>query len=521
MKILKFSYLFSAACCLILSPLISTAQQWRSYTPMNNPHDIEYYNGAIWGATDGGIFRFDIEDSTYKLISRADGLLGQEFHCLAVETRILNGDSTVNIWSSGWGAELNIYNTETGVITALTDLNGFADKVEDIAIGEGYIFAASDKGVSQLYYHEEYGEYLFKGTYSQWGYGGLSENVRCALVHDGWLWIGLDDGVARAPLSAPNLVMPNAWETYTTADGLPGNNINGFAVVNDTVWAATYNSGLARFEGDHFTPVLAIQWIKEMRAFDDTLYAAVLGGVKRFVNNNWQSFSAGSVEYNCICRDADGVFWAGKANKWNQYGGLQGRVIDIWLDYPVNAPAAKRISGMIFDEQGRLWCAATSAVGKGVFIYDYFDWLNFTGQLPQYANYFYTLGGTGAGPQTLLEHPNGEILAGSFGTGLAIFTASGEQHYFNYEDSLSYGNISRLAGIDADQDFVVIGEMALDDDNNVWLLNREASSDEPLVVIPADFMMDHSANIPWTYYSVSDLGSGDSRLDYLVRDHMG
>lgn len=495
---------------------------WQSFTPMNSPVDLEYHDGCIWGATDGGMFHFSIQDSTFDLITRADGLLGQEFYCLEPDTLFLNGDTTVNIWCSGWGAALNIYYPAEERLITLTDLGDYADKVQDIVTGNGSVFAASDMGVSELFYHEQYGEYLFKGTYSQWGNSALGHDARVLSLHDGYLWVGLEEGVARAFLDSPNLVLPSAWETFTVEDGLPEGSISGFAVVRDTMWVGTYNHGIARFEGDHFTLFSSGLQINEMRAFDDTIYVASLGGVKRFVDNGWQSFSENGISYRTICRDANGRFWAGKTHKRFQYGGLQGRTENGWLDYPVNTPAGKRISGLMFDSQGKLWCAATPAVGKGVYIYDYFDWLNFTPQIAEYDTYFYSYtGGNGEGPRTLLEYPNGEVWVGSFGSGLAVFLPTGEQRYFNYSDSLSYENYARLPGISVNPAYVVIGEMVLDDDDNIWLINRETLSDEPLVVVPAAFMVEHSYSTQWIYYNFSEIGSGDSYLDYLVQDHMG
>jgi hypothetical protein len=63
--------------------------------------------------------------------------------------------------------------------------------------------------------------------------------------------------------------------------------------------------------------------------------------------------------------------------------------------------------------------------------------------------------------------------------------------------------------------------MALDDNGNIWLINRESMVNKPLLMVPADFMIEHSDAVNWLEFTTADIGAANSYFDYLTFDQQG
>ena len=492
----------------------SMAAGWQAFTSMDNVMDVEYLDGFIWGAAEGGIFKFDLENGGFELFTRAAGLLGENSYCLEI-------DSTGKVWSAGLGAVINIYDTQTGEISSITSISASADQINDLAVYGTSVFAAADNAIYEIYYEPEYDEYFVKDTYSQLGAFQAESEVFVLLPLNGWLWAGTPYGAARIDIDLP--VKRNTdWENYTTADGLSSNDIRGLTSVNDTLHVAGRFSGTAWFDGQTFHPYAVGMQTKEIRSLRDTLYAATSLGVRRFANGTWETIGSGTGTCLTILKTPDGTLWTGRENNRDNKGGLSRFNDGIWENFWPDTPAGKYISAMIVDSQGRLWSAGSGSIGKGIYIYDNLEWLNFTAQDSAFDVHFYNRNiGVGEGPHTLLEYPDGQVWAGSFGSGIAVFMPDGQQKYYNSIDSLSTDSIARVAGVDGSPDYSVVGDMVLDYDDNIWFINRESSNETPLIMVPAAFTVEHSPDILWYEFTVSDIGAGDKAFDYLAIDQQG
>ncbi|NQS98221.1 MAG: hypothetical protein HQ591_07195 [candidate division Zixibacteria bacterium] len=507
--------LLLTALIIALLNIASAQESWLSYTSMNRSRDIEYYDGAIWAATEGGIFSFSLQDSIFHLITRADGIQGKDAYCMVI-------DSTGKVWSAGIEAIINIYNVEDGSIYCITSIEDDAQFINDLAVTGNTVFAAADNGVYEIYYDEQFNEYFIKGGYHQFGNFQVGEETKAVFVHDGYLWVGSTSGAARIELSVENKQPAANWQTFTTDDGLPNLPVVGFAAVGDTLYAACRHSGIARFNGDGFNPITAGMETWEIRALEDTIYVACNLGIRRLVDDEWQNIGEGISTCLTVIKTPEGTLWAGQEHKKDVRGGLLVYEASQWNIFYTNTPAGKYISGLLVDSQGDLWCGGTASKGKGVYVFDGIDWVNYTAQDSAYDIYFYNRPqGEGDGPHTFLEYPNGEVWVGSFGSGIAVFLPDGEQIYFAASDSLSYGNVARVYGTANSPNFPVIGEMVLDSENNIWIINRESSANKPLLMVPYDFMVEHSPTIAWLEFTIADIGAEDTYFDYLAIDAQG
>ena len=504
-----------AALLLAIVNIAIAQETWFSYSSMHSPYDIEYYDGDIWGATEGGIFKFSLADSTFQLYTRADGLKGKDVYCLAV-------DSTGKVWGAGQDAVFNILDPQNDSFYCINSISGEAQKINEIVISGNTVYAAADNGVYELYYDSLFDDYFVKGGYHQ--FGGFQANVeaKSVFIHDGYLWVGCESGAARIDITIPNKQPASYWETFTVDDGLPYSTVAGFTELHDTLYAACRFSGIARFDSSSFTPIYAGIETKEIRTLEDTIYVATSLGVKRLEGDVFITIAEGTNTCLSVMKTPEGTIWAGKEHLMSEKGGLIYFHEGGWEVFPTNTPGGKYISGLMVDSQGRLWCGGTARVGKGVYTLENGEWTNYTAQDSAYDVYFYNRPqGQGEGPQTFVEHSNGEVWAGSFGSGIAVFLLNGEQIYFAAQDSLSYGNVSRVYGIGGSPDFPVIGEMVLDFYDSIWIINRQSLANKPLLMAPYDFMIEHSPNIMWEEYTTADIGSNTFYYDFIDIDQQG
>ena len=501
--------------CLICCPALSPANSWQSYTSMDNVMDIEYYQGDIWAAAEGGFYRFSLQDQDFQLITRADGLLGNDCYCLEI-------DSTGKVWSAGSGAYINVYKPADHSFIHIVDLVSAADRINDLLILGQTVFAATDESVFEIFYEPQFSGYFIRGAYIQLGNLQPQVNVNTVFAFDGFLWAGTDSGAARISLDIANKQPAQLWQSYTNLDGLANKTITGFAAVKDTLYAASRFGGIAWFDGNVFHPINTGQETKEIRALNDTLYAATSLGVRQYFDGIWQTIGAGAGICLTVNMTPDGILWAGRENRRDVRGGLSAYVDDEWINYFPNTPGGKYISGLMVDSQARLWCGGGSYAGKGVYVFDGQNWTNFTAQNPLYYLHFYTRPvGNSDGPRQFLEYPNGQVWCGSFGSGIAVFMPNSVQYYYNATDSLSKDGIVRVYGIDLAgpaRDYEVIGNMVTDSQGNIWLINRESAAQKPLLMVPADYTIEHSPNIMWQEFLNSQLNVDSGRLDYLVID---
>jgi len=499
----------------MILPMLSSGENWQGYTAMDNVMDIEYNAGKIWAAAEGGFYSFDLQHQEFTLYTRADGVLGSDCQCLAI-------DSTGKIWTSGSGAYINIYNPADNSFEHIIDIASAATKISDLLIIGETVFAATDVGVFEIFYESQFNGYFIRGGYNQLGELPPQVNVQTVFTYDGFLWAGADSGAAKISLNVTNKQPAQNWQSYNTSDGLTHNTVIGFAADDDTIYAASRFGGIAWFDGNVFHPVNIGQETKEIRTLNDTLYTANSYGIRRYYNGIWETIGSGTGICLTVDMTPDNILWAGRENRRDVRGGLSAFADNEWIDYFPNTPGGKYIAGLMVDSQGRLWCGGTSYNGKGIYIFDGLNWNNYTLQNPLYNLHFYNrTQGDSQGPHTFLEYSDGQVWCGSFGSGLAVFMPDSNQYYYNSIDSLSKDGIVRVVGISTAPsgiDFEVIGDMATDSEGNIWFINRESVLEKPLLMIPSDYTIEHSPNIMWEEYYDYQISSADSYFDYLVID---
>lgn len=214
MRSLLLAVLFLAAC----APAHAQSSRWEAYASLNNVRAVAVADGGVWAGTDGGVFRYDLASGEVERYTPIDGLGGSDVRALAYDA------PRRAVWVGYADGVLDRIDAETGAVASFVDI---ARATRFNARGINRIEPAGDS----LRIVTEFGLVVFdavraevRDTYERFGTLALGTPTRAVLdapLPDGrpGLWVGTRDGVAWAPLDAPNLREPGAW---TVEPGSPG-----------------------------------------------------------------------------------------------------------------------------------------------------------------------------------------------------------------------------------------------------------------------------------------------------------
>ena len=131
---------------------------------------------------------------------------------------------------------------------------------------DGYLWIATEGGVAR-----------FNGiqftVFNQENAPAFTSNDTCCLAEDGsgGLWIGTSDGLLR--------YAGGAFRRYTTADGLPSAVVVSLAPTDDGFLLVLTTGGLARYDGQKFTPARRFPPPHSAPGFDKTVWLATATGI--------------------------------------------------------------------------------------------------------------------------------------------------------------------------------------------------------------------------------------------------
>jgi ligand-binding sensor domain-containing protein len=216
-------------------------------------------------------------------------------------------------------------------------------------------------------------------------YTNANENILdIAFDQNGYLWAASRGGLVRWNVD------DGTYRKFTTADGLPSNEITAVLPARDgTLWVAT-RGGLASFDGEQWTiyPMLeqgsVIQEIYQ-DSHDRLWFATRWDGVLTFDGRHWTTYSMddglGSNWVDAVAEDKQGNIWLGT---WFFYCGCEGEPnyiegvsrfdgqgwtvhgADIGLD-DEDPASSIHVTSIAVDPKGGIWFGT---VGFGAVYYD-------------------------------------------------------------------------------------------------------------------------------------------------------
>jgi ligand-binding sensor domain-containing protein len=453
-------------------------------------------------------------------------------------------------------ANVDMFNLASRQVTRISDFRS-DPKISQIFTLYNYhdtIYVGTDIGVSSLVYNPGLGRYLIRGNYNNLIAGHPEQPVRTILVHDGYLWAGTNQGLARGDLSAPPLEAPQAWTTFDTDDGLSGNNITAMEIFNGTLYAAASanTSKLNYMQGSGFVTlgVNGSAYISFLRARGDTLYVGQYGGIYRLDDGSLTRY--GQFEGRGLALEFDdaGGLWAGLGVQWNGRGGLASLADGSgsnWTFYRPEGPEFEVISDILVEEDGSLWLAGRQVMESFNGALAHFDgrhWVNLalhddsSQTNPVSPDSFFSYPGL-----TMTQDQAGNVWVGTDGGGVGWFRwvadtilPNGQQVDSIFANAYYAASSGRLFGVIEDgryDKYCIVRDLLTDPAGNVWICNSQADGyvspqyplqPQPIALVPSDFIQGLSAT--WFYLtprtsSGSPLQNAKYYVDRIAQDLFG
>ena len=463
----------------------SSSQQfssWQNYSDMKNIKSVVVSNNIIWGATDGGVFSYNISDNSYKSYHKTDGLNGVSITAATV-------DNYGKVWFGSSSGIIDVYDPKSNSFKTILDIFN-SDKnfktINELSSSGDTIIVSTDFGISLINARN----YFFFDTFFK--FGNLSSNIRVnSSLKSSLLYAGTEQGAAIQKAGATNLSAPESWNIFKTTDGLPSNNVRKIVSYNNTIVAAT-DGGLALFNGSswaNYISELNNISITDIFPKGDSLFiVADTTRILIYQNSALTQllFTEGYELYTIDYSPAEGIL-VGTNN------GIL-KLKDNSFIYP-NGPFANLFPDMAVDGDGVLWSASgTDVSGVGFYKYDGNTWVNYNkGDTPELFSNAYHI---------VYAAPDNTIYFGNWGQGFT--TVSNDGTITNYKENTG------MQGINDHPNFLVIDGFAKDNKNNLWVLNYGAADRKILSM--------QNPQGQWTHFSVPSTGTqyADKYLNLVI-----
>ena len=364
-------------CGFVISPaLYADIGDWTTFTNKTDIRDIGVYENCVWCATNGGIFKYTVQDSSYEEFTNTTGLASNDITALEI-------DPYGNIWLGTRDGYINVYWADTQTWETIDDIVEYEEHViYDLKLYGDSLFVALDIGISLYHRIYDSSRREVKETYKNLGEGFQVEiPVKCIYLNGKDIWAGTDYGLAKSNLDISNLQAPQSWTNYTTDNStLSGNSIRSIAALNDEIFVAT-DFGICKFNDSTWARVSTglsgsdSTNVNTLAVNEDQLYAGVTGGVFRFTGSQWSKFGY-SIDYvSSIAFSESGEIWVGRIKIANSEGfAIYNPNTDLWETFVPNGPGGNTFKGMAIDHDGVLWCCSSS---DGIFRFDGTEWKNY------------------------------------------------------------------------------------------------------------------------------------------------
>lgn len=442
--------------------------EWKSYTAQNSVRSISVMKGTVWAATKGGVFCFHTTDSTFQQFTNSEGLPTNDVTSVVVDDEggVWAGDATGGLSrydpvKAQWQINLDITNSS------------FLDKQINAFLLHGdSLFIAGDYGVSLF----DKRAFEFHDSYVRFGNFTAQNKVNDILIVGDSIWIATASGVAVASLLSSNLISPNAWQTYTSAQGLPSDSVTTIFSINNVVYAGT-SQGVAYFDGMTWTTMSSLGPISIRRTVmgSDGAYAITDTAIYRIVSTTQfqkikDVFHKPNGIYTDILTDIaveNGAIIIGSDSHGIGFIGNTGVAFTV-----PNGPASNQFISLTVDQHGTLWAASGyNLQGKGFYRFDGTTWTNYT-----------------TVTDTLIKSNDyHRVCMGVNNTKWVCAWGDGVTMVRNDTSLVRFHSPSApFLGIKDDPTYILICDVATDWQGNTWFIDWDPADNKPLWVLHPD-----------------------------------
>lgn len=431
---------------LFASALHGDVWKWDTLVSTREVTVLAPSDSVLWIGSTGGLMAFSPTAQSFQIFTQTDGLAAGPVQGLLF-------DSCQRLWVGYESGMLLLREAEDEhwipfEVYMPYAVRGFAQKGDSL-------FVALNLGIS-LFIPSRM---EVKETYRRLGAFQANTPVTSVLLFQDTLWAATEFGIARAPLSATNLMDPAQWENITLEDGLPANSVSALAVLDDVLYAAT-PAGLAAWNGAW--SVLTTRYCYDVIEHEGILTVSTVNGMFE-LKDGWLQKLPDAPRPVQRMASFNSLLW----------GGTEDGIVGIddqenWHEFIPNCLGSNLVSDIAVDHQGNLWVCSRD---RGFFKYDGDRWFLYNRDNTSNIRYNDFV--------SCHVDNNNYVWIGSYGDGAFRISPEGEVSAYNAFNGY-------FAGIQVDNKFAVCLDIAVDNLNTVWFLNRESADAQPLIAYSSD-----------------------------------
>ncbi len=328
----------------------ATGGHWQVYLYGNGVRGLAADGESVWGATNGGAFRFSHADAAFEQWNRAAGaLLSDSVTAAAV-------DASGRVWFGTERAGISVFDPDRLRWRAFTSLLESipGDQIQRIRFGgtaavESLLVAAR-QGYA-LFVNEELRDVCLEGI-DLCGLGSF--DVRDLMGRNGDMWMATAAGVS---------VHTSAGEWVNRSAGLSGQGVRVLARA-DSLYAAG-PGGIWTWRGDEWglaagydTQLPGSFSCTDMIVDGADLLVSGVGGVFRRSEGNWIRVGSGGPAGNVtsLAMTDSGRLFAGAMDPYESSDGLWEFDGSVWTQHRTKGPSQRMdLLSLAFDSEGALW----------------------------------------------------------------------------------------------------------------------------------------------------------------------
>lgn len=459
--------------------------QWKIYSDMKKINDAAVISSGIWAATDGAAFKFNFSDSSYTVVSKADGLNSQALSAVAV-------DNDNRIWFGSKEGYINIFDPRDNSVNRIADIftsDKSQKQINRIFIKGDSVIVSFDFGLAIINART----LSFIDSFLKLGSFPTQSKISSAFKSS-IIYAVTEYGVVIQKPGTTNLSVPESWNTYPLLSFLPNFPIpsaNQILQFNGQILLST-SSGIYKFSNNTWQPfAFAGRNIINVTASGNSIYAITANQVLKYTDGQTSAiYTNGDVTFNSIAvTETQSIYVS------TSHGLIEIKNNFIRTLYP-NGPAGNLFVNLSVDPTGTLWVATgKNGTGKGFFKFDGENWKVFdqstTPALP--SNDYYNV----------YAAPDSAVYFSNWGKGLTILK--------NNTIKVYNADNAPLIGIPGDNKFIAVPDSKTDSKGYAWILNTQSASKKPLSVF--------TKQNQWINFSFSSPSLSESdNLDKLAID---
>lgn len=431
-------------------------QDWKAFvSPLNvRSADIDA-SGNVYGASDGGAFKFDPSSSEFTIFDNINSLLSLDINVVKVnsmtqEVYFASKDGFLDILNSN-----GTWNNITGIATS-----GFSNKsVNDIFIYNNKAYLVGGFGLTVFDTERK----IFIENAPRFGRFNNSAVVNRIIIYNDVIYLATTQGIAVTSINSV-LADPDSWETFNSESNnldikdIEIINKEIFVLIEESIFKANIQDSVIQLE-----LIENIQGITDIANYKEQLIFSQYGSILNLSRNYLYVNDKSLISNINVSQD-------------NIIAALPGEGIDL-IDGNLfvthlkpNTPASNGFTDLEIMTDGSIWIAADflgQGIGKGFMKFDGNSWSNYTSEkYPEIKSNGYCW---------ISAIDENSVAVSNFGNGLLIFNHnSGNFTRYDTTNSVFTGN--------KDDNFVVAGENRTDRFGNTWVVNFAEEGQGPALI---------------------------------------